>query len=127
AATLLIVEINETLTSPSWKFTISLDKFPRFNLEKAVCNHNFFMMAPNHWDPSTKIFSHVLRLDDSIRSALTFISQPPGENHLVITIYGATILSFKDEGAIQVSFCLHLLTKKKKKNLMTCFLYHLKL
>ncbi|KAH0698543.1 hypothetical protein KY284_012758 [Solanum tuberosum] len=90
-----------TLTLPSWKFTISLDKFPIFNLEKAVCNHGFFMMAPNHWDPSTKTFSRPLRLDDSIRSALTFISQPPGEDHLVITVYGATILSSKDEGAIQ--------------------------
>ncbi|KAK4718161.1 hypothetical protein R3W88_016499 [Solanum pinnatisectum] len=65
-------------------------------------------MTPNHWDPSTKIFSRPLRLDDSIRSALTFISQTPGEDHLVITVYGATILSFKDEGAIQ--------------NPMTCFL-----
>uniref|UniRef100_M1DLE1 Uncharacterized protein n=1 Tax=Solanum tuberosum TaxID=4113 RepID=M1DLE1_SOLTU len=59
------------------------------------------MMSPNHWDPSTKTFSHPLRLDDSIRSALTFISQPPGEDHLVIKVYGATILSLKDEGAIQ--------------------------
>lgn len=93
----------ETSTLPDQKFTINLDKFPRFNLEKAVCNHGFFMMAPNQWDPSTKIFSRPLRLDNSIRSTLTFISQPPGEDHLVITVYGAIILSSKDEGAIQVS------------------------
>lgn len=88
-------------TLPSWKFTINLDKFRIFSLEKAVCNHGFFMMAPNHWDPSTKSFSRPLRLADPITSAMTFISQPPGEDHLVIEVYGARFLSLKDEQAIQ--------------------------
>lgn len=33
-----------------------------FNLEKAVCNHGFFMMAPNNWVPSTKTLTRPLRL-----------------------------------------------------------------
>ncbi|KAM0057015.1 putative DNA glycosylase [Helianthus debilis subsp. tardiflorus] len=34
----------------------------KFKLEKAVCNHGFFMMAPNTWHPSTKTFVRPLRL-----------------------------------------------------------------
>ncbi|GKC44384.1 DNA glycosylase, partial [Tanacetum coccineum] len=33
-------------------------------LEKAVCNHGFFMMAPNRWDPSSKTLVRPLRLPD---------------------------------------------------------------
>ncbi|KAJ8548855.1 hypothetical protein K7X08_029836 [Anisodus acutangulus] len=58
-------------------------------------------MAPNHWDPSTKSFSRPLRLADSITSAMTSISQPPGEDHLIVKVYGASILSLKDKRAIQ--------------------------
>ncbi|CAN4123490.1 unnamed protein product [Withania somnifera] len=88
-------------TLPCWKFIINLKKFPLFNLQKAVCNHGFFMMAPNHWEPSNKSFSRPLRLADSITSAMTCISQPPGKDHLVVEVYGASILSLKDERAIQ--------------------------
>ncbi|XP_048135976.1 uncharacterized protein LOC115726795 [Rhodamnia argentea] len=35
-----------------------------FNLEKVVCNHGFFMMAPNQWIPSTKTLRRPLRLAD---------------------------------------------------------------
>lgn len=91
----------ERVTIPCWKFIIKLDKLRTFmSLEKAVCNHGFFMMAPNHWDPSTKSFSRPLRLADSITSAMTLISQH--EDHLVIKVYGAAVLSLKDEGAIKV-------------------------
>lgn len=97
-----------------WKFIINLDKFHRFSLEKAVCNHGFFMMAPNRWDPSTKSLSRPLRLADSITSAMTFISQPLGEDHLVIKVYGASFLLLKDEQAIQVNRMLRLSDKDEQ-------------
>ncbi|KAM3283598.1 hypothetical protein P3S67_022396 [Capsicum chacoense] len=90
----------ETLM-PYWSFIINLNKFPLFNLEKAVCNHGFFMMAPNDWDPSTKGFSRPLRLADSITSAMTTISQPPRKDHLVVKVYGSSVLFLEDERAIQ--------------------------
>nr|XP_009804252.1 PREDICTED: uncharacterized protein LOC104249510 [Nicotiana sylvestris] len=87
-------------TLPSYNCIIHLEKFPTFTIEKAMCNHGFFMMAPNCWEPSTKSFSRPLRLADST-SVMTFISQPPGKDHLVIKVYGASILWLKDELAIQ--------------------------
>ncbi|MCE0481905.1 hypothetical protein HAX54_040094 [Datura stramonium] len=109
----------ETLTS--WNLIINLEKFPSFNLEKAVCNHGFFMMAPNHWDPSTKSFSRPLRLADSITSAMTFISQPTREDHLVVKVYGASILSLKDERAIQSQVIRMLRLSDKDEQDVGCF------
>ncbi|KAM7473093.1 hypothetical protein LguiB_020336 [Lonicera macranthoides] len=43
-------------------------------LEEAVCNHGFFMMAPNDWNPLTKTLTRPLRLDDSITSAIVSVS-----------------------------------------------------
>ncbi|XP_055804610.1 uncharacterized protein LOC129873522 isoform X2 [Solanum dulcamara] len=108
----------ERVDIPCWKFIIKLDKLRTFmSLEKAVCNHGFFMMAPNHWDPSTKSFSRPLRLADSITSAMTLISQH--EDHLVIKVYGAAVLSLKDEGAIKVKRMLRLSDKDEQD--VTCF------
>ncbi|GAV77369.1 hypothetical protein CFOL_v3_20840 [Cephalotus follicularis] len=33
-----------------------------FDIEKAVCSHGLFMMAPNHWDPLSKTLSRPLNL-----------------------------------------------------------------
>ncbi|XP_059294887.1 uncharacterized protein LOC132047936 [Lycium ferocissimum] len=103
-------------TLPSWDFVIKLKKFPLFNLQKAVCNHGFFMMAPNHWEPSTKSLFRPLRLADSVTSAMTFVSQPPGGDHLVVKVYGASVLSLKDERAIlsQVKRMLRLSDKDEQ-------------
>ncbi|KAM7473186.1 hypothetical protein LguiB_020429 [Lonicera macranthoides] len=43
-------------------------------LEEAVCNHGFFMMAPNDWNPLTKTLTRPLRLEDSITSAIVSIT-----------------------------------------------------
>ncbi|KAM7509750.1 hypothetical protein LguiB_008625 [Lonicera macranthoides] len=43
-------------------------------LEEAVCNHGFFMMAPNDWNPLTKTLTRPLRLDDSSTSAIVSVS-----------------------------------------------------
>ncbi|KAL3538425.1 hypothetical protein ACH5RR_001791 [Cinchona calisaya] len=53
-----------------------------FSLEKAVCSHGLFMMAPNYWDPKSKTFQRPLRLSlnlddpDYERSVTVKISQP---------------------------------------------------
>ncbi|KAK2978939.1 hypothetical protein RJ640_008720 [Escallonia rubra] len=39
------------------------DSAAAFDLEKAVCSHGLFMMAPNHWDPLSKTLQRPLRLD----------------------------------------------------------------
>ncbi|XP_019179067.1 PREDICTED: uncharacterized protein LOC109174250 [Ipomoea nil] len=73
----------------------------RFQLEKAVCNHGFFMMAPNHWDTLTKTFTRPLRLTTSL-SLIVSVSQPPTQNqHLLLKIHHATLLSPQDQHAIK--------------------------
>nr|XP_015901110.2 uncharacterized protein LOC107434191 [Ziziphus jujuba var. spinosa] len=57
-----------------------------FNLEKAVCNHGFFMMAPNNWIPSTKTLQRPLRLSDDTTSAVVSISHPPCHSFLLVKI-----------------------------------------
>ena len=54
-----------------------------FNMEKAVCNHGFFMMAPNSWDPSTKTLQRPLRLANGTASVNVSISHPPLHSHLL--------------------------------------------
>ncbi|XP_073269751.1 uncharacterized protein [Primulina huaijiensis] len=60
-----------------------------FNLEKAVCSHGLFMMAPNHWDPRSKTLQRPLRLglDDHETSFLVRVSHPsmfPQELHILV-------------------------------------------
>lgn len=55
-----------------------------FELEKAVCNHGFFMMAPNTWDPSTKTLVRPLRLSDNA-SCTVSISQPRPDSITITT------------------------------------------
>ncbi|XP_052194644.1 uncharacterized protein LOC127802706 [Diospyros lotus] len=52
-----------------------------FDLEKAVCSHGLFMMAPNQWDSQSKTLTRPLRLDPGDYcgnggSVLVRISQP---------------------------------------------------
>ncbi|KAL3749438.1 hypothetical protein ACJRO7_010536 [Eucalyptus globulus] len=66
---------------------LCLDEIPStFNLEKAVCNHGFFMMAPNSWIPSTKTLRRPLRLADFSSSVVVSISQPPGPSSTVLLL-----------------------------------------
>lgn len=45
-----------------------------FDLEKAVCNHGFFMTLPNQWSPSSKLLRRPLRLSDGYSSVMVSIS-----------------------------------------------------
>lgn len=82
-----------------------------FNLEKTVCSHGFFMMAPNHWDPLSKTLLRPLRLtlfhSSSSPSVMVRISHPsyrPHCLHLLVyhTAIGIASLSSENELAILV-------------------------
>ncbi|KAK3041911.1 hypothetical protein RJ639_002193 [Escallonia herrerae] len=62
-----------------------------FTLENSVCNHVFFMMAPNYWIPSNKTLQRPLRLADSTTS-LTSLS---------LLVHGTDCLSSCDQQAIE--------------------------
>ncbi|KAL5746688.1 hypothetical protein ACOSP7_023656 [Xanthoceras sorbifolium] len=73
-----------------------------FNLEKAVCNHGFFMMSPNKWNSSTKSLERPLRLEDSVTSLHVSISHPINKDYLLIRVYGTqTTLSLPDQQTIK--------------------------
>ncbi|XP_010256879.1 PREDICTED: uncharacterized protein LOC104597156 [Nelumbo nucifera] len=70
----------EVEVSPSLSCLLTLplgESVSTFSLEKAVCSHGLFMMAPNQWDPSTKTFQRPLRLSDETTAILVRISHPP--------------------------------------------------
>ncbi|XAR49201.1 DNA-(apurinic or apyrimidinic site) lyase [Bertholletia excelsa] len=69
-----------------------------FDLEKAVCSHGLFMMAPNHWDPVSKGLLRPLHLDpdnySSVSSVLVRISHPSDSpKALHVRVYGSDFLS----------------------------------
>ncbi|GAB4831654.1 hypothetical protein Ancab_005666 [Ancistrocladus abbreviatus] len=70
-----------------------------FNLEKAVCNHGLFMMAPNLWIPSSKILQRPLRLADGSSSVVVSIYHPLNLPSLHIRVH-ANHLSSSDQQAI---------------------------
>ncbi|GMI95170.1 hypothetical protein HRI_003186300 [Hibiscus trionum] len=85
-----------------------------FDMEKAVCNHGFFMMSPNIWIPSTRSLRRPLRLADSRRSVSVTISHPPDYPFLVIQVQDS--LSSADEAAIleQVGRMLRISSKDER-------------
>lgn len=92
----------------------------KFKLENAVCNHGFFMMAPNQWIPATKTLQRPLRLADSTTSVTVSISQPPNHNFLCVRVDAAHDLSSLDQQAIQVHvsslyFCFQVFLYEKQK------------
>ncbi|KAL1222734.1 hypothetical protein V5N11_002425 [Cardamine amara subsp. amara] len=70
-----------------------------FEMEKAVCNHGFFMMAPNVWNPSTKSLHRPLILSDSSSVNVT-ISHPATLSFLVIQVPSINNVSRVDEDLI---------------------------
>ncbi|XP_027076073.1 uncharacterized protein [Coffea arabica] len=98
------------------KLYMPLKDYPTFNLEKAVCNHGFFMMAPNVWDPSTKQFTRPLRLSDSVNSVKVTISQPHDCSLLLIEVHDMECISDLDKEAIraQVARMMRLSPKDEK-------------
>ncbi|XVE74270.1 hypothetical protein DITRI_Ditri12bG0003500 [Diplodiscus trichospermus] len=87
-----------------------------FSMEKAVCNHGLFMMAPNVWIPSTKSLRRPLRLADSYHSLSVTISHPPNHPFIVIQVHGVQSLSAADKAAIleQVARMLRISNKDER-------------
>ena len=78
---------------------------PDFDLEKAVCSHGFFMMAPNRWDPATRTFQRPLRLPflSSTISVFVRIFQPRRESSsLRISVFGVDSLSLPQQQSLLV-------------------------
>ncbi|PON34375.1 DNA glycosylase [Parasponia andersonii] len=88
-----------------WVLTLALgESKSSFNMEKAVCNHGFFMMAPNRWSPSAKTLQRPLRLADGASSVTVSISHSPLHSHLlyirVLLQSPSKALSLSDSNAI---------------------------
>ncbi|KAF3438452.1 hypothetical protein FNV43_RR21214 [Rhamnella rubrinervis] len=89
------------MSGHSWLLKLPLGKCKStFNLEKAVCNHGFFMMAPNRWIPSSKILQRPLRLADNTTSVTVLISHPPDSSFLCVQVYHSQTPSPADQRAI---------------------------
>ncbi|CAH2065823.1 unnamed protein product [Thlaspi arvense] len=79
---------------------LQLRKFEEtFDMEKAVCNHGFFMMAPNVWNHQRKSLSRPLTLSDSSSTNVT-ISHPRPHPFLVIQVHSINNISRADEEII---------------------------
>ncbi|KAK6285110.1 hypothetical protein POUND7_004062 [Theobroma cacao] len=90
-----------------------------FNLEKAVCSHGLFMMAPNQWDPISRSLYRPLRLLDHHSPPLTVqvrISQPTAST-LHLRVYGTRCLSPQHRHSLlnQVSRMLRLSEEEESK------------
>ncbi|KAF7142296.1 hypothetical protein RHSIM_Rhsim05G0120900 [Rhododendron simsii] len=81
-----------------------------FDLEKNVCSHGLFMMAPNFWDPLSKTLQRPLLLDSheesgngsAASSVLVRISQPSDSPHsLRLRVFGVDSLSPRHEQALK--------------------------
>lgn len=111
------------------------DAAPDFNLEKAVCSHGLFMMAPNHWDPHSKTLKRPLRLnlDDDEISVVVQVSHPPHSAHaLHLLVFGTLALSPEQQQSLLVGgvllyfICiifLILITDYYKMHISCIFLY----
>ncbi|XP_042501053.1 uncharacterized protein LOC122078917 [Macadamia integrifolia] len=87
-----------------------------FYLEKAVCSHGLFMMAPNRWDPSTKTLQRPLLLADGTTSLPVRISHPPNSASLHVLVFATDSLSLNDRRAVldQVERMLRLSDREER-------------
>ncbi|XP_077230336.1 uncharacterized protein LOC143863529 [Tasmannia lanceolata] len=85
--------------------SLPLEKYPNFNLEKAVCSHGLFMMPPNLWISPTKTLQRPLRLSNPIKSVTVQISQHSSSSSssscIHIWVFGLHSLSHEDRQTIQ--------------------------
>ncbi|KAJ4790756.1 N-glycosylase/DNA lyase [Rhynchospora pubera] len=80
---------------------LPLSEASAFDLEKAVCSHGLFMMAPNRWDPVSRTFHRPLRLSSSPSTSLPVsISQSSNSDVIEICVSGTDCLCTQDQEAI---------------------------
>ncbi|KAK2993635.1 hypothetical protein RJ640_019275 [Escallonia rubra] len=80
------------------------DSAAAFDLEKAVCSHGLFMMAPNHWDPLSKTLQRPLRLDyrnDSSSLTVRISHRPDSPSSLHLRVFGTDYLSPRHQLSLQ--------------------------
>ncbi|XP_057783649.1 uncharacterized protein LOC131001308 [Salvia miltiorrhiza] len=80
------------------------DAASNFNLERAVCSHGLFMMAPNHWDPHSQTLRRPLRLnldDDDDTSFTVHVFHSPHSPHaLNLRVFGTNTLTLQQEQSL---------------------------
>ncbi|XVF86442.1 hypothetical protein PTKIN_Ptkin18bG0040600 [Pterospermum kingtungense] len=90
-----------------------------FDLEKAVCSHGLFMLAPNQWDPISRTLSRPLRLLDPFSpfTVMVRISHPPTSSTLHLHVYGTHSLSLQHRHSLfnQVQRMLRLSETEESK------------
>ncbi|GAB4847412.1 hypothetical protein Ancab_026470 [Ancistrocladus abbreviatus] len=107
-----------------------------FDLEKAVCSHGLFMMAPNQWDPLSKSLLRPLRLSLPLHgyrdaendaggdggdgeSVVVRVSQPSDvlPRSLLLRVFGTRCLSHREQDAVvaQVRRMLRLSESEERK------------
>ncbi|KAK4406819.1 hypothetical protein Sango_0688400 [Sesamum angolense] len=96
------------------------DAASNFSLEKAVCSHGLFMMAPNRWDPHSKTLRRPLRLnpDGDETSLMVHISHPThSADALHLRIFGTHALSPQQQQSLlsQVRRMLRLSEEENRK------------
>ena len=79
-----------------------------FNLEDVMCNHGFFVMAPNSWILSTKTLQQPLRLANSTTSVMVSISHPSNNSSILIQVHDIQNVSIENVKAILVYTTLSL-------------------
>ncbi|XP_042513966.1 uncharacterized protein LOC122088711 [Macadamia integrifolia] len=115
-------EKNEEEAVPSMVIYLPLeDSALSFNLEKAVCNHGFFMMTPNQWIPSIKTLQRPLYLADSTTSVVVQISHPKKNDHLHVLVLGTNFLSPQDQKVLLTQIARMLKISKKDERKMQKF------
>ncbi|KAK4803806.1 hypothetical protein SAY86_003623 [Trapa natans] len=97
------------------------DAAETFSLEKAVCSHGLFMMAPNRWDSVTRTFSRPLRLSNDLDgegepSSSVMVRISHDSSFLQIRVYGNSALSREHEKSLlhQVRRMLRLMENDEK-------------
>ncbi|KAL9141064.1 hypothetical protein ABFS82_14G078400 [Erythranthe guttata] len=97
------------------------DAAPDFNLEKAVCSHGLFMMAPNQWDPHSRTLKRPLRLNlagGETSSLVVHVSHPTHSAHaLHLRVVGTRALSPQQQQSLlsQVRRMLRLSDQENRK------------
>lgn len=90
-----------------------------FSLEKAVCSHGLFMMAPNQWDPLSSSLLRPLRISsDEGQSLLVRISQPSDRPlSLLVRVLGVRAVTNSQRAALaaQVRRMLRLSESEERK------------
>ncbi|HYE61704.1 MAG TPA: hypothetical protein VD997_06885 [Phycisphaerales bacterium] len=75
-------------------------------LRRDVCSYGYFLLAPNHWDPRSGVFSRVCTLGDG--PALVEVAQEKAGGELAVKVGRALLKEEKKELTVQLTRMLRL-------------------